>query len=73
MTGLEKAIEHFAVDGKGGQARLAKALDVGPMTISHWKKRGIPTDSCADIERVTGGAVTRAELKPEIFGAVVAA
>jgi DNA-binding transcriptional regulator YdaS (Cro superfamily) len=73
MTGLDKAIDHFGGAGKGGQARLAEALDVGPMTISHWKSRGIPTDRCADIERVTGGAVTRAELKPEIFGSVVAA
>ena len=72
MTGLDLAIAHFAVEGRGGQARLAKALDVQPMTISHWKNRGVPTDRCKDIELVTGGAVTRAELKPEIFGEVVA-
>lgn len=72
MTGLQRAIDHFAVDGRGGQARLARALEVEPMTISHWKKRGIPTDRCADVERVTEGAVTRADLKPEIFGDVVA-
>lgn len=72
MTGLERAIEHFAVGGKGGQVRLARALEMSPMTISHWKVRGIPTDRCADIERVTHGAVTREMLKPEVFGAVVA-
>lgn len=72
MTGLEKAIDHFGGAGKGGQARLAEALGVEPMAISHWKKRGIPSDRCGDIERATDGAVTRAELKPEIFGPVVA-
>ena len=70
MNGLDRAIEYFAIDGRGGQARLAKALDVEPMAVSHWKRRGIPTDRCADIERATDGKVTRAELKPEIFGAI---
>lgn len=70
MTGLEQAIEYFGGSGKGGQARLAEALGVGPMIISHWKTRGVPTDRCVDIERVTNGVVSREVLKPEIFGAV---
>lgn len=72
MSGLDLAIDHFGGEGRGGQARLAEAIGVEPMTVSHWKKRGVPTDRCADIERATGGAVTRASLKPEIFGDVVA-
>lgn len=72
MTGLELAIAHFGGEGKGGQARLAEALGVEPMTVSHWKKRGVPTDRCREIELATGGVVTRADLKPEIFGEVVA-
>ena len=71
MNGLSKAIEHFGGEGKGGQARLAEAIGVQPMTISHWKRRGIPTDRCKDIERATGGIVTRADLKPEEFGEVL--
>jgi DNA-binding transcriptional regulator YdaS (Cro superfamily) len=72
MTGLERAIDYFAVDGRGGQAKLARELDVAPMTVSHWKRRGVPADRCADIERATAGAVTRADLRPELFGDVVA-
>lgn len=72
MTGLDKAIDHFSLEGRAGQSRLAAALGVEPMTISHWKRRGIPADRCLEIERATGGEVTRADLRPELFGDVVA-
>ena len=38
-----------------------------PMAVLHWRKRGVPIERCGDIERVTGGAVKRHELRPDIF------
>lgn len=60
---LDRAVEHF-----GSQVKLAEALDVHPMAVSHWRKRGLPVIRARQIEDVTEGAVTREELLPEIFG-----
>ncbi len=65
MEALKKAADYF-----GSQAALAGALGVGPMAISSWKKRGrVPTHRAVEIERMTGGAVTKEELRPDVFGA----
>jgi DNA-binding transcriptional regulator YdaS (Cro superfamily) len=63
MEALQRAIDHF-----GSQAKLAERLSVKPMAVSQWKKRGVPPERCGAIEDATGGAVTRAELRPDIFG-----
>lgn len=66
-NGLDKAIKHM-----GGQLALAHALKIkgtNPrMTVQHWKKRGVPAERAVEIERVTKGAVTRQELRPDLFG-----
>ena len=65
MDALLRAITHF-----GSQARLAKALGVVPMAVTNWKKRGVPVAWAPEIERATNGLVTRAELRPDIFGPI---
>jgi DNA-binding transcriptional regulator YdaS (Cro superfamily) len=64
---LDRAIEHF-----GSQARLAEALDVEPMAVTHWKSRGVPPKRAIQIEEATEGSVTRFDLLPELFGAPIA-
>lgn|GEM_PF-1127325 len=66
MTALLKAIEYF----DGNQAALARAIDpeLTSMSVSHWKKRGVPMRRAVQIERVTGGTVTKEQLCPEQFG-----
>ncbi len=52
----------------GSQANLAKSLGIGQMAISQWKRRGqIPVARVLDIERATGGQVTRYEMRPDIY------
>ena len=63
MDGLQKAIQHF-----GSRAALARAVGVVPMAVSHWSHRGIPVDKAIAIERATRGAVTRSQLRPDLFG-----
>lgn len=64
-TPLDKAISIV-----GSQQLLADALKIKSPSISEWKSRGrVPVERCVDIETVTAGAVTRYDLRPDIFGA----
>lgn len=63
-SALDRAVQYFA----GGRAQLAAELDLTPMAISQWYKRGIPPARAIDVERATKKAVTRFELLPDFFG-----
>lgn len=62
MSALERAIERA-----GGLSALASAIGVTPQVVVNWRKRGVPPERCAEIERATEGTVTRADLRPDIF------
>ena len=49
------------------QSELAKAIGFAPSFVNQWVsgKRPIPVVACVAIERVTGGKVTRQELRPD--------
>lgn len=59
-----------AVEALGTQAALARFLGVKPPTVSQWinEQRPVPPRFCIPIEEATGGAVTRYDLRPDIFG-----
>ena len=60
-----------ATKAVGTQADLAKALGLMSQSqISQWVKgrRPVPPKWCIKIEQVTGGVVTRYELRPDVFG-----
>ena len=59
-----------AVDTLGGQPALAKALGVTPGAVGHWcvGYRPVPPKRCIPIEKATEGAVTRYDLRPDVFG-----
>lgn len=62
MDALDRAIAVF-----GTQTELAAALGIKSPSISEWRMRGsIPFHRCEDIQRVTKGKVTLAELCPDI-------
>jgi len=56
-----------AVDIVGGPAKMAALLGVTPQAVCFWRdgKRALPVQHCAVIERATGGAVTRRDLRPD--------
>ncbi len=60
-----KVFERIVAGGGGTQAALAQALEVEPMTVSGWKKRGVPAERVLDVERVSG--VSRHEIRPDIY------
>ncbi|MEA3641859.1 MAG: helix-turn-helix domain-containing protein [Lamprobacter sp.] len=49
---------------------LAKALGVSKQAVSHWRtgRYRVPAEHCREIERLTNGAVTVYELRPDVFG-----
>jgi len=54
----------------GGQTKLAELLGITVGAVNHWVAgRGVvPAERCPAIERAVSGAVTRAELRPDVFG-----
>ncbi|WP_242510797.1 transcriptional regulator [Halorhodospira halophila] len=58
-----------AADAVGSVTELAQSIGVRQSTVSNWFMRGrVPAERCAAIELATKGAVTRAELRPDVFG-----
>lgn len=58
-----------AIRAVGSQKRLADLLKIKSPSISQWRDRGqVPADRCLAIETATAGAVTRYELRPDVFG-----
>lgn len=56
-----------AVSAAGGISKLAAALGVTPPTVHEWvsTKRQVPASRCQAIVRLTQGAVTLQELRPD--------
>ena len=65
---MNKHAFQAAVDFFGSQGKMARKMGINPMTVSQWKRNGMPAKRAVEIERLTGGLVTRAELLPDIFG-----
>jgi DNA-binding transcriptional regulator YdaS (Cro superfamily) len=63
QTPLDRAIEAV-----GSAKALADALGVTKQAITGWRQRGVPPERVLAVERLTGGAVTRHELRPDVFG-----
>ena len=57
-------------DRVAARVAVADALGVSEMAVRHWCNgiRRIPGERCIDVEEATNGAVTRYELRPDIFG-----
>ena len=58
-----------AVNLSGGQLALARKIGVSQGHLWCWLHRDkkVPAERCADIEQATGGAVTCADLRPDVF------
>ena len=62
MNALDRAIEVA-----GGVTALAYLIGVTQPSVSNWKSRGVPPIRARDIEVATRGAVTRHDLRPDLF------
>jgi len=70
MGTKEVVVLSRAIENLGSQSALARACGVKQGHVWHWlnKSRNVPADYVLTIEAATGGAVTRHELRPDIFG-----
>ena len=69
MNALDKAIEEM-----GGVGKLATAIGLRQNVVGNWRMRGqVPAERCVAIEKATAGAVTRHDLRPDVFGPAPAA
>jgi len=62
MTNLQPAIDFFT-----SQKALADALGVNPMTVTQWKRRGLPPKRAKEIAALTNNAVKASVLLPGFF------
>jgi DNA-binding transcriptional regulator YdaS (Cro superfamily) len=54
-----------ALQAVGGSSQLAKQLGINPAAISRWRR--YPSTQVISVERATGGMVSRAELRPDLY------
>ena len=62
----------LAVELLGGPAKTAKRLRITSPTVCQWLSgsRPVPPGRATQIEELLDGRVTRAELRPDYFGAI---
>lgn len=67
-TQIEKLAEAISVVGT--QAELARQINCSQVFVHQMLRglRSIPARFCLPIEQATNGAVTRYELRPDVFG-----
>lgn len=60
----------LAAEAVGGQKQLAEAINVSQSLAWQWLngRRPVAAHHCRAIETATGGAVTRHQLRPDVFG-----
>jgi DNA-binding transcriptional regulator YdaS (Cro superfamily) len=52
----------------GNYSNLARLLGISQSAVSQWKKKGsVPLRRALQIEALTGGQVTKEELRPDVF------
>lgn len=54
-----------AINAAGGVAKLASLISVSSQAISQWTR--VPAERVLQIERATGGKITRHELRPDLY------
>jgi DNA-binding transcriptional regulator YdaS (Cro superfamily) len=64
MVMIDRIIHAFG----GSQVELARELGVTKMAITQWRRRDrIPAERVLRLERLTGGRVTRHEMRPDLY------
>ena len=64
MNILQAAYRH----NYGSRSRFAAALGVTPEAVRKWELSRVPAERCLEIEKLTNGAVTVHNLRPDVFG-----
>lgn len=67
---MDKTPIQKAIEAAGGQAALARAIKVQSQVVWQWAdgRRPVPAHHCLAIEKACKEAVTRYELRGDVFG-----
>lgn len=57
-----------AIQVVGSQDKLAEKLNVTKQAVTKWRRK-VPAERVLGIEEATGGAVTRHDLRPDLYPA----
>ncbi len=68
MTSKEHLARAIALCG--GQSKLSRAIKTSQARVWYWLHEAavVPGEACLKIEAATGGAVTRQQLRPDLWG-----
>lgn len=66
QTNLKPAIDHF-----GSVRGIAEAMDINPMAVRQWRKRGIPALRAIELSELSSGAFKASDILPILKGHVV--
>ncbi|MBB0023657.1 Cro/CI family transcriptional regulator [Ralstonia pickettii] len=62
-TAIQKAAQ-----AAGGQSALARKIGCTPQAVQRWCKTGfVPADRVVAVEQAVDGAVSRSELRPDLY------
>lgn len=64
MNTLQRAYQHTF----RSRASFAAALGVSAEAVRKWERSRAPAERCIEIEKLSGGAVSRYDLRPDVFG-----
>ncbi|MDC8456888.1 YdaS family helix-turn-helix protein [Marinobacter sp. DS40M6] len=46
--------------------KVAEICGISPPALNYWKR--VPSEHCIELERASDGAVTRYQMRPDVFG-----
>ena len=52
----------------GSHAAFCRKIGISRVAAYNWKKHGVPPERALQIEIMTNGAITRQDLRPDLFG-----
>lgn len=58
---------HQYLKTKSTQSGLARQLGITQGAVYQWTKRGVPANRVLELERLSGGEMTRHELRPDLY------
>lgn len=65
---MESTAIQKAAQVAGGQSALARKVGCTPQAVQRWCKTGtVPSDRVVAVEEAVEGAVTREELRPDLY------
>lgn len=69
MLLMDKTHTQRAIELAGGQSELARHFNISREAVRQWEEADqVPVRRVLDVEKITGGHVTRYDLRPDIYG-----